>query len=219
MESVRVFFFFSVENILKSSLVKKRLHTPESPGFVFCLAALALKLDACVSLRAKGPCYGQNVRSKDFLQNLSVFHLTWYIVCCICSHEYYHQYATLRSRSKDFLQNFSVFHLTWHIVFMRASMLHLLAWILSPIRNTPEYIFPGTAYCLLPGTPLSVTRSCTYICKVDMAHFSSRRWHTTEARWCSVENWRLSSNGDNKDASPAFKGLAVVQVAVTASGT
>ena len=45
-----------------------------------------------------------------------------------------------------------------------------------------------------------------------------RAGDTTEARWCSVENGWFPLNADDKDASPAFKGLAVIQVAVMASG-
>ena len=75
-------------------------------------------------------------------------------------------------------------------------------------------------YMYVQGLPTAYhahlsTRSCVYICEVEMAQFSSRRWHTTEARWWMIE---ISWKGGDKDVSPAFKGLAVIHVAVKASG-
>ena len=68
------------------------------------------------------------------------------------------------------------------------------------------------------GTPLSVYQVvCIYLRSRHGPIFLAEVTQQREARWCSVENILFSLKGDDKDASPISKGLAVIQVAVMAS--
>ena len=90
------------------------------------------------------------------------------------------------------------------------------------ITNTcTQYIFPGTPYCL------RLTTRHTSVYKVVCVHIylSSRHGPTSLAQVTHNRGslmfgreLMISLNGDDKGASPAFKGLAVIQVAVFASG-
>ena len=137
-------------------------------GFCFCRSKVGRLAVQCWMYAAEG-----------FLLPVAIILYQVQQVACVVSSTHFLVYelkdrAAVRTPEPRTSEQNSVFHHTWYLGY---DMLHLLAW-LQPLPSQICKIFPGTAYCSLPGTPLSVYQvmlMCVYICEADMARFSSRR--------------------------------------------
>ena len=132
-------------------------------------AFVTARLDGC-KFSVRG------MRHRGFRYHLQLLYQALEVACVVSRthclvYDLKNRAAIRTSEPRSFVHNlylFSIIHGMWYVPFARIASTFTI--------TNKQHILPGTAYTAYYQARLSLsTRSCVYICEVDMVQFSARR--------------------------------------------